>query len=565
MSSKFKLKYYFKPSLQSIPETSTVLHWKSSKGLNSFEELRKYVKDGEDMAKQISNILQERSDLDSSYAKALSKLAAKTMKVSRESSGTIAAAWHAVGSEMETESELHKTLALSLSEDLVKPFRHVIETQYRTRKAVEVTVDKTARSLAEWRAAQAKAKKLCYMCARDNEKMKDVEFGDSKHGRLRTLSEKETVKLELNRRKSEETLRKADVKYYTYCVSAECARLDWEAATNRGSRCFHAMEEERLTQMRDIASQYLSVVKNLSQKLVQIADRLNIPIACCSIDSDLQTVVSLRSAGSNVSEQLLPDFYAEHVSNVMNRDRRKKTLEKCLNLICEDIEREKGAKIGVEKFQKALQENPKFGTDESRQEITDKLKHLRSMLAFLEATKVKVSNAVADIENKPKTESPFVKYLEVHKDKQGLIQSVLKLPSWVQDLDSEGESPSGSDSPDFIDEGTLDEGQPDSDFDEFSSPESDSEDYSHSAADSLSPKALKNTPPLQQEIAPSTRGNGGRCRALYTYTANMYDELTIHPGDIINIHDKQEDGWWVGELEGNIGIFPETYVVELED
>lgn len=52
----------------------------------------------------------------------------------------------------------------------------------------------------------------------------------------------------------------------------------------------------------------------------------------------------------------------------------------------------------------------------------------------------------------------------------------------------------------------------------------------------------------------------GRCRAMYDYTANMYDELTIQFGDIINIHDKQEDGWWLGECQGKVGIFPATYV-----
>ncbi len=52
----------------------------------------------------------------------------------------------------------------------------------------------------------------------------------------------------------------------------------------------------------------------------------------------------------------------------------------------------------------------------------------------------------------------------------------------------------------------------------------------------------------------------GRCRAIYDYTANMYDELTIRYGDVINVHDKQEDGWWLGECDGKIGIFPATYV-----
>jgi len=55
----------------------------------------------------------------------------------------------------------------------------------------------------------------------------------------------------------------------------------------------------------------------------------------------------------------------------------------------------------------------------------------------------------------------------------------------------------------------------------------------------------------------------GRCRALYSYAANMYDELSIQPGDVINIHDKQADGWWLGELDGTVGIFPATYVEEI--
>ena len=63
----------------------------------------------------------------------------------------------------------------------------------------------------------------------------------------------------------------------------------------------------------------------------------------------------------------------------------------------------------------------------------------------------------------------------------------------------------------------------------------------------------------QEKTVPSI----GQCRALYDYTANMYDELTICVGDIINIHDKQEDGWWLGELKGQVGIFPATYVEDI--
>lgn len=55
----------------------------------------------------------------------------------------------------------------------------------------------------------------------------------------------------------------------------------------------------------------------------------------------------------------------------------------------------------------------------------------------------------------------------------------------------------------------------------------------------------------------------GRCRALYNYTPKLYDELELEPGDIIEIHTKEENGWWLGELKNRIGIFPATYVEEL--
>ena len=44
-----------------------------------------------------------------------------------------------------------------------------------------------------------------------------------------------------------------------------------------------------------------------------------------------------------------------------------------------------------------------------------------------------------------------------------------------------------------------------------------------------------------------------------------YDELSIAYGEVINIHDKQEDGWWLGESNGKVGIFPATYVEQIWD
>ena len=86
-----------------------------------------------------------------------------------------------------------------------------------------------------------------------------------------------------------------------------------------------------------------------------------------------------------MGDQVLPNFYAEDQTNAMNQERRREALAKFLRVIKSDIEREKKGKAGVENLAKALQETPKFGGEESQQEVQEKLQHMRSMLTFLEA------------------------------------------------------------------------------------------------------------------------------------------------------------------------------------
>ena len=66
-----------------------------------------------------------------------------------------------------------RTLAVTYTEELVKPLRGLLESQHKARRTVETSVDKTAKNLAEWRSAEAKAKKLSYQCARENERAEE--------------------------------------------------------------------------------------------------------------------------------------------------------------------------------------------------------------------------------------------------------------------------------------------------------------------------------------------------------------------------------------------------------
>eukprot|EP00105_Crassostrea_gigas_P045159 XP_019929307.1 PREDICTED: nostrin isoform X2 [Crassostrea gigas] len=77
-------------------------------GLNGFEELRKYIKQGSEFCKDVSIIIQERADLEGHYAKNLNKLSQKLVKATTGNLGSLADGWRSVASVMEQEAELHK-------------------------------------------------------------------------------------------------------------------------------------------------------------------------------------------------------------------------------------------------------------------------------------------------------------------------------------------------------------------------------------------------------------------------------------------------------------------------
>ncbi len=64
----------------------------------------------------------------------------------------------------------------------------------------------------------------------------------------------------------------------------------------------------------------------------------------------------------------------------------------------------------------------------------------------------------------------------------------------------------------------------------------------------------------------NTRYVQSRCHAIYDYDACLDDELSIRVGDVIEVHEKQDDGWWMGRMKSNgqVGIFPATYVQEID-
>lgn len=546
-------------------------------GQNGFEDLRRYVKQGGDFCKELATILQERAEAETQYAKHLSKLSAKLSRACRDNIGGINEGWKAVALELEAKAEAHRIAGSALLEETAKPLRNLTESQHRTRKQCESAVEKAGRLLGDWRAAEAKGKKQSHGCARDNEKLQDAAVIDTSKFGKQTLSksasliqlahrqnsvDKENAKLEGKKKKAEDAVKKADIEYYTLCVRAERARLEWESAVLRGVNTFQSLEEERLSNLKVILESYLRHNAELQPRIREATERLKAPIHMAESTKDLIHFQNMRQTSQQVSEQLLPDFYCEHITLAMNRERRKQALVKLLHLVRQDIERERKSKNGLENLSKAIKQTPSFGTEDSQQSVTEKLYHMKSMLTYLEGARYKVQSALAELDSRPRAGHPLAPHITITRDKSGLQQSILKVPQWLREeffetdrsplseksLKSErsdNSDPHINDVDDHLlhdwnDRGAADgnSNQPDSDFDEFSSQCSSTDQ----------PAEAENVHPI------------AKCRAIYVYTPNLPDELTLKPGDILKVYRQQDDGWWLGECNGNVGIFPATYV-----
>jgi len=87
---------------------------------------------------------------------------------------------------------------------------------------------------------------------------------------------------------------------------------------------------------------------------------------------------------------------------------------------------------------------------------------------------------------------------------------------------------------------------------------------------SVSPTSMET--PTSQSKTPTTppiltakKNTPIKARVLFDYKKAADDELTLTANEIVTILDKnvEDEGWWRGELNGRIGVFPDNYVEEI--
>jgi len=183
--------------------------------------------------------------------------------------------------------------------------------------------------------------------------------------------------------------------------------------------------------MHNFAQQYARLISDMNPILGGLNNRLQPQLEACNVAKDMQVVRHIRRNSEGPSEQLLPDFYCEHTTLAMNRERRKHALIKLLQLVKTDLERERRSRDGLRGLSQSL-------NHQEHQNITDKLYHvgllffsafmedltkcgplqIRSMLTYLEGARLKLHSALLELDHKPRTTHPLAQHIQV-----GLVYS----------------------------------------------------------------------------------------------------------------------------------------------
>ncbi|XP_056150281.1 CD2-associated protein isoform X2 [Lampris incognitus] len=70
--------------------------------------------------------------------------------------------------------------------------------------------------------------------------------------------------------------------------------------------------------------------------------------------------------------------------------------------------------------------------------------------------------------------------------------------------------------------------------------------------------------PHAQPPTPRKKPKKRQCKVLFEYAPQNEDELELKIGDIVDINEEVEEGWWSGTMNGKSGLFPSNFVKEVD-
>ncbi|XP_073865485.1 nostrin isoform X8 [Macaca fascicularis] len=281
------------------------------------------------------------------------------------------------------------------------------------------------------------------------------------------------------------------------------------------------LEKERIQLLCNNLNQYSQHISLFGQTLTTCHTQIHCAISKIDIEKDIQAVMEETAILSteNKSEFLLTDYFEEDPNSAMDKERRKSLIKPKLLRLQRDIEKASKDKEGLERMLKTYSSNSSFSDAKSQKDTAALMDENNLKLDLLEANSYKLSSVLAELEQRPQPSHPCSNSIFRWREKEHTHSYVKisrpflmkRLESIVSKASSGGQSNPSSSTP----------------------------------------------------VPGAAQLSSRLCKALYSFQARQDDELNLEKGDIVIIHEKKEEGWWFGSLNGKKGHFPAAYVEEL--
>ncbi|XP_056244521.1 nostrin isoform X2 [Seriola aureovittata] len=529
-----------------------------------YQNVKRFSKSGEYFCKELMTVFQQRAELELTYAKGLQKLAGKLIRASKGmSNNSTYSAWCHVSDEMYSRADAHRSLGNAFQQEAILEIRQVLDEHNKRKRPLDSAIERTGKLVtANW-SEQLKIKKKLVGLTREHEALFNFVENNKQ-----ICTEKEKQKM-LNRlTKSAEMQARVDDEYFSINMEGHQMRLKWENTLKNCYQIIQELEKQRIELLCNILNRYNLHMSSLGQTLKHGQRQIQQLVQRVDVDKDIQILVEENriTAEDNKAEFLMADYFEEDSKSLMGKGRRREAIKLKLKRLEDSITKTKKDCEGIEKLMKMYSENPSFSNQKNLEETEQQLDESTLKLDLLEATHYKLSVSLFELEGKPRSSHRFSDSIVKWKDKD-CEHSVFQLTRQVKLRRTPFRSRQSLRAS-IIYKGpaqlvTQQSVEPSPDASDQVTSTASTHEKEAVECDSTVNGALPHTGDDKGEGQTSELRSMGKCKALYNFTPEQDDELTLKEGDLLDIYTKEENGWWFGELNGQTGHFPSAYVEEL--
>uniref|UniRef100_A0A7N8Y7K1 Osteoclast-stimulating factor 1 n=1 Tax=Mastacembelus armatus TaxID=205130 RepID=A0A7N8Y7K1_9TELE len=515
-----------------------------------YQNVKQFSKTGEYFCKELMTVFQQRADLEFTYAKGLQKLAGKLIRCNLFN-------WLCLLS-MYSRADAHRSLGNAFQQEAIVEIRQVLDEHNKRKRPLDGAIERSGKLVTANCNEQLKIKKKLVGLTREHEALFNF-VENNKH----ICTEKEKQKMVNRLTKSAEMQVRVDEEYFNINMEGHQLRLKWENTLKNCHQIIQELEKQRIEVLCNILNRYNLHMTTFGQTLKHGQRQIEQLVQRVDIDKDIQILMAENSvtAEDNKAEFLMTDYFEEDSKSLMDKDRRREAIKLKLQRLEDSIKRTKKDCEGIENLMKMYSKNPSFSNQKNFEETEQQFDECTLKLDLLEANHYKLSVTLSELEGRPKSSHRFSDSIVKWKDKD-CEHSVVQLTRPVKlrrtplrSQQSLRASMIYRGPVQFVTQQSA----------ELSPCVNDTTTSTTSTHESQAGEvgitvngAPSHTDDERQEFC-----SVGKCTALYNFTSEQDDALTLKEGDLLDIYTKKDNGWWFGELNGQTGYFPSAYVEEL--